>query len=381
MKFLERRFFKNKFFLTLLFSLILLLLINNLFSEKKGKTYVNLHNTNENKNEYLFNCNGKCGKNQNCLFGKCFCKPPYSGEKCMDKRTSPVLLNPDGCPTISDRTQIKDLNFTSYKNGCKTGGVYANSGEDCATACFWQSETGITQIPKKLWTKVLENEFNHHTSAKAVKNSRTNENVFSEPTTRWLEFQEGFKNWESLSNQNLGSILEIGAGPYTQILNLLKKNPTINFRKIYLEEPNIFNYLNLDTCTYHDGKLNGENVNLLSMPIEELAEEGFQFDTIIVTNVVEHTFDAFKFLISIYKVLKPEGILIFHERYFPTIDGPETTVLGLPTLHPIRITQVVLLTFFNAFEKIYISDIDNNSFVRKRGFNEKGYFYIGRKKI
>lgn len=35
-------------------------------------------------------------------------------------------------------------------------------------------------------------------------------------------------------------------------------------------------------------------------------------------NVIEHVYDAFKFLDNLYNALKPGGIIIYHDRYYKT---------------------------------------------------------------
>ena len=104
------------------------------------------------------------------------------------------------------------------------------------------------------------------------------------------------------------------------------------------------------------------------------------FDTVLVMNVIEHVLDAFDFLSGTYKALKPGGLMIFGERYFDDPDELSTKVLGSATLHPIRLNKRFLDFFVSKFDTVYKYQLGNTPQAKQRGMNEKGYFFIGRKK-
>lgn len=176
---------------------------------------------------------------------------------------------------------------------------------------------------------------------------------------------------------DLGNYLEIGAGPYTQTNNILTVRDDVHMKSIYLAEPNIFRYLSLRNCVYKDGTIQGHQVNLLSLPVEELPASQF-FDTVVSINVLEHVYNAMDYITAMYKSLKPGGLLVFGDRYFNDPDK-DAAVLGSPSLHPIRLRREFLLHFLRLFDVLYLAD-HNTSFARGRNLNETGYYFIGRKK-
>ena len=62
-----------------------------------------------------------------------------------------------------------------------------------------------------------------------------------------------------------------------------------------------------------------------------------QFDTVIVMNVLVYSRNAFEFLETLYRTLKPGGLLIFHDRYFddPVKSSRCVSVSLLPIFFPL----------------------------------------------
>lgn len=114
-----------------------------------------------------------------------------------------------------------------------------------------------------------------------------------------------------------GNYIEVGSGPYTQTQFIINKN----FEKITLLDPGASEYvLKSKNCPYKHGLLYGKKVRILPITAEELNNDELfgQYDTLMSINVIEHVYDAFKFLDNLYNALKPGGIIIFHDRYYKT---------------------------------------------------------------
>ena len=62
------------------------------------------------------------------------------------------------------------------------------------------------------------------------------------------------------------------------------------------------------------------------------------YDTLLSINVIEHVQDAFKYLTGLYQTLKPNGLLIFHDRYYT-----HQEISNGDLYHPIRIKRKVAL--------------------------------------
>lgn len=324
---------------------------------------------------YLFTCNGLCNPSQRCFLGKCHCLSGRSnGPTCRDRKPPPGnLIDPQHCPDDLGNTPdaISASPFVTYP---ETGhcNITVKSPENCAIFCYWQEDAGIVHIPRQAWEHVSNVEFSIWESLQR-----------DTPEDRDGEHAEGFGEFKTLPT-NLGNYLEVGSGPYTQTKNIIKTRARsqdgmgpVSMNTIYLAEPNIFRYLRLDNCAYKDGRIEGRPVNLLSLPVEDLPATEF-FDTIVSINVLEHVNDAMRYLTAVYMALKPGGILVFCDRYFDHPDK-DTNVLGPAVMHPIRMQRRFLQHFLRLFDTNYLHD-HNTTFARRRDLNEKGYYFIGRKK-
>jgi len=313
--------------------------------------------------KYLLTCNGKCGPMEKCFLGKCFCLPGRTGSGCQNIRTADWLLTGDHCPVFHTLKEVQEKPVQEYPvEACH---IAEKDPLSCGIFCYWQEDAGIIQVPKSSWERVSDIEYAIWKNLEKMG-----------PDDRNPEHAEGLGAFAALPS-DLGNYLEIGAGPYTQTNNILNVRNNVRIKNIYLAEPNIFRYLALDNCIYKDNTIHGQRVNLLSLPVEELPATEF-FDTVVAINVIEHVFSAIDFLTAVYSALKPGGILVFGERYFDDPDK-DALVLGSALLHPIRVKRVFLQHFLRMFDTLYIGD-HHTSFAKARGFEESGYYFIGRKK-
>lgn len=317
---------------------------------------------------YLLTCNNACGPRSRCFLGKCFCLPGWAGVQCSQRQLATSVINPALCPAFETYDELTKADVQPYSDPageCKLAGEMRDP-LNCAVACFWQADAGIVQVSKQLWHKVSDHEFSIW---KGVENWA--------PEDRDAEHAEGFGDFAAVP-ADLGNILEIGAGPYTQTKNMLRRRTDVRVNRIYLAEPNIFRYLTLANCAYREGRLEGHPVNLMSLPVEELPADEF-FDTVLQINVVENVYNAFDFLTAVYRALRPGGTFIFHERYFNDAFFDDSRVLGTLALHPMRLTRNVMLHLFRLFEPLYINPLTTVE-SRKRNMNEHGYYFVGRKR-
>lgn len=308
-------------------------------------------------------CNSS-SDNAVCFFGRRFCQPGFTGEFCTEKLKVANPWYTDDCPNL-DQPRTYDENMpksllSSGKNCPNEAGFKLAS--KCAYLCFSHEVTGVAQIPLNLWKEVQQNEFELWTKIVAYDNDRGNEHL------------QGFSNYSKLP-ETLGNYLEIGCGPYTQTQFIIDHQ----FESITLLDPGANNYiLHVANCTYRDGTLRGKKVNVLSFGGEKLEDEKYKdaFDTILAVNVIEHVWDAYKFLNNIYNSLKQGGILIYHDRFYPT-PGYGDGVLGAGNwFHPIRLTRTVYEQFFKNFDTIYMFDGQTIEQMNRK-LGEVGFYFIG----
>jgi SAM-dependent methyltransferase len=210
----------------------------------------------------------------------------------------------DDCPNLNQAKTFDEnmpTNMLSSGKNCPNDDT-SKGASKCAYLCFSHEVTGVAQIPLSLWKIVQKNEFD------VWKGSYGS-------SDRGGEHIEGFGQYASLPD-NLGNYLEIGCGPYTQTQFIINHQ----FKSITLLDPGANNYIkHTPGCTYKNGTLKGKKVDVLSFGGEKLEDEKYKeaFDTILAINVVEHVWDAFKFFNNIYNALKPGGIVIYHDRFYP----------------------------------------------------------------
>ena len=322
------------------------------------------------QNISLYTCSNTCGPNEVCFLGKCFCLPGWSGAQCRVPLRH-GKINGALCPTFSSLEHVQRTRPWDFPSDqCA---VKFNDPRSCAIHCFWQEDAGIVQVGSGVWEDVSAAEEAHHRAADSGRND-----VFSLPEsqTRFGEFSHAFGGFKALP-QDLGVFIEIGVGVYSQLINVMRNRPDLSISQVYFAEPNIFRYLSHLDCTYRDGTFLGRRVHLLSVPVEELPSTDY-FDTLLVINVLEHTRNAFTYLTSIHKALKPGCLLIFSERYFEDPDEMSADVLGPATLLPVRARKAVLLWFLRLFEVIEVRDFQTPE-SEARNHMERGYHFIGRK--
>ena len=273
-----------------------------------------------------------CHKHGTCLLGKCFCHPNYEGINC----------------------EISSSNGSSI--------------EQCINddRCFFHPLYGIGEVSVERWNKAISAE-------QAV---WANHRGFND---RWDDHLSGFNNYKILPNY-LGNMIEIGCGPYTQTLPILRlKNKHVNISQLTLSDPNVRAYMTqVKECSYKNGTLIGFDhipTTILGLKSEEMYSFPNTFDTILMINVLEHTQNAYQILQNLYNALKINGILIFAERWWDHLY--EEKSYQIDTLHPIRIKFYVWKWFTDHFIALY--DARNHESFLKHGYN--GSYFIGRKKM
>jgi len=144
---------------------------------------------------------------------------------------------------------------------------------------------------------------------------------------------------------NLGTMLEVGCGPFTQSVTILE-NRTAN--SIVLLDPLLENYPTMPHCSYRSGKLRNLPTTFLPF-MAELLEDNEKYDTIVCINVLEHVMDAYLVLNNIHRALKPGGIVVMGERTHDEFHPMKSYDVG----HPITIRTPVLESYRRFFNIIF----------------------------
>lgn len=241
----------------------------------------------------------------------------------------------------------------------------------CMQLCLWHPRFGITRTNPSLWQFVSDSE---NTVWDAIKRPEPED---GDGLVRYTEHSQGFDNYNSINNRNLGDVLEVGAGVYTQLFRLLNVTSNVTVSSVTFLEPNIYRYVSNKFCRYKTGKFLNYSTVLISAKTEDYHAVAM-YDTVLVINVIEHVSDAIEFMTAIHKFLRPGGLLIWSERWF---DDPvkASCVLGGFDLHPIRISKLISDIYLSAFSPIFMNTKPTQEVI-KRNCGEKFVYFIGNKR-
>lgn len=284
---------------------------------------------------YQGNCSGR-GEN---LLGRCFCFPGFVGVRCeREDSTRPIH-----CTNTDDR-------------------------------CFYSEESGVWIVSLDRWhfAQAAEHAAWRESQMPAESGDRVEEHM--------LDFDEYAA--VGAAGTNLGLFVEVGAGPWTQSLWMMKRrNFTVD--KYILLEPGALEYSKgTESCVYKTGQLpgfDGKTV-IINAGGEHLDLLQGSVDTLLLINVLEHVQNAISILRNVYRALKPGGLLIFNDRWWDMLGAPGEQMDLDTTYHPVRIKQVVFDQFLSGFEKMYERRNEEVKSFSMYGRSLAGTYFIGRKK-
>lgn len=114
--------------------------------------------------------------------------------------------------------------------------------------CYSNPDYGVGLIPQKIWlnSQVAESNLWKNTGKEWGKNDAND---------RASEHLEGFKSYSGFDlNADLGHMIEVGAGPWTQARILFFQRPDLKVKSLTLLEPSAsFYQANVKTCSYKHG--------------------------------------------------------------------------------------------------------------------------------
>ena len=123
-----------------------------------------------------------------------------------------------------------------------------------------------------------------------------------------------FNAYTALRSLDLGDVLEIGSGPFAQLLPLLRMAEA-RTHSVTLVDPLMIKYMQMPRCRYRHGRLDGHPVQLVASGGEDLDFHD-AFDTVVMMNVLEHCLHGLRVLQNMHNALRVGGRLIFSERTY-----------------------------------------------------------------
>jgi SAM-dependent methyltransferase len=171
------------------------------------------------------------------------------------------------------------------------------------------------------------------------------------------EHMRDFNEYKSvgIDGSNLGYFLEVGAGPWTQSLAMMRKR-SFTVEKYAVMEPGALAYAaHTPSTVYRSGQIVGFDGKTIVINAggEHLDLFAGVFDTIMMINVLEHVNNGIRILRGLYNALKPGGLLIFNDRWHNPSPN-QGVAMDLNTLyHPIRMKKAIFLKFLSGFDKLH----------------------------
>ena len=231
-------------------------------------------------NSASFACDAACGPpSGTCWLGRCWCEPGWTGKpSCQEREQKPV---PSCIPSES------------------TSGPRGNTFD----LCYWSTEHGIARVPRERWERAQAVE-------RALWSNMGGSNDRSDA------HEAAFNGYRMIPDQ-LGDVIELGCGPWTQLEWMLQKGerarggwrPNITssawgegrrrrasgaasrdplpFCAVSLADPGMPSYMTSPglVCAYRGGTLAGRPVSrLYPVGVEGVLRMcgGKQFDTVVM---------------------------------------------------------------------------------------------------
>jgi SAM-dependent methyltransferase len=93
------------------------------------------------------------------------------------------------------------------------------------------------------------------------------------------------------------------------------------------------------------------------------------YDTVIVMNVMVYSRNAFEFLETLYRTLKPGGLLFFHDRFFDNLESSSNCKMAGFLTHMIQVRGEFIEYFLSEefFEHLPYYNTTQNEDQRRRG--------------
>lgn len=232
---------------------------------------------------------------------------------------------------------------------------------------YLQEARGVIEVPIERWEEAQRYERRTWLEGSGRK-TREDRNV---------EHARNFDNYAVLKGHYFDSAIEIGCGPFTNMVHILKH---VKGGKVTLLDPLIDAYLTHPHCTYKHKRLGGwfgEKVHTVAEAIEVFSTDQM-FDLMVMINVLEHCFSASRVLERVASLTLPSGILIFHDKVVPTPEIEDMVRNVYDAGHPLRVARSMILEFLSEnYIELYRKRVPIPTPIGTIG----SIYFIGRKRV
>ena|GEM_PF-304117 len=199
---------------------------------------------------------------------------------------------------------------------------------------FRQTGQGVTEVNRDRWKAAQRFEWiSWMTGGGLDRNEDRNR-----------EHLRRFGGYEAIRGKRFERGLEIGCGPFTNIVHIAKQAAIKN---ITLMDPLAEEYLKHPNCAYKNGRLGGifgKKVETVALPVEEF-QPHVLYDLVVMINVLEHCYSMPKVFDCILSMIAPGGIFVFHDKLIPDAKIDEFVEKVYDAGHPLRIAGSLIERF------------------------------------
>ncbi len=275
-----------------------------------------------------------------CIADTCFCDKGFSGRWCTE----------GGKPscTHKDTDEGEFVQCAAFVQGLGTTKIPPELSEHWHKAQVWELDVWLT-------TTIFEDRVDQHLA--------------------WFQQYSALDKLIREGNTRLGNVVEIGCGPFTQSIAMLRKIGFSTLDSLTLVDPLIDLYLQkVQKVPYRENRfLFDKPTHLVRMGAEDagLFLRPGHYDTVVMLNVIEHGTNAVKILSTLWKLLKPGGTLVFHEYNYE--DRGFVWDVG----HPIKLHRRTYDTLLNKLTVVFRQDFHHEGDY----LHTSGVYFIGQKPV
>lgn len=247
-----------------------------------------------------------------------------------------ALARPRSQETVSSQGLILDPCFVDEYRKLSVGHEAAMQLQSKNDTRYTQEGQGVIEVDMARWEEAQRYERRAWMKGRGLR-ARSDRNS---------EHERGFENYAAIQRRYFDNAIEIGCGPFTNMVRILKY---VRCESVTLLDPLIDDYLTHPNCTYKRKRLGGwfgKKVQTVALPVENFATDQV-YDLVVVVNVLEHCFSTPRFFERIISLTAPNGVLVFHDKLIPASVVQVFVENIYDAGHPLRVVEDRVLGFLS----------------------------------
>jgi SAM-dependent methyltransferase len=267
-------------------------------------------------------------------------------------------------------------------------------------AAYLDPRDGVVRVPQQRWQQAQRYERDTWMVANREATDDRND-----------AHRDGFSGYAALEGRVFRHAIELGCGPFTN-LRLIGQHCTIKLCSLL--DPLIEDYLRHPHCTYDSHALRMRETQLsailgrtlpgrairrvlraiapgtlfrrlpiaelLPIPIEKIRASS-TYDLVVMLNVLEHCYDAPAIFEKILAILKPRGVIVFHDKLFSAAEAAEDVATRFDAGHPLRVGGELIESFLDQnFTPLFSRRGVVEDAFEEHDLSREGIYFIGERK-